>query len=166
MFGVLAAVLLSACGRPFEVATPHEFVELDEQGPRYDYRATTADEVVVAVRAIDSKGRGDVAFWERALLLQLRDVSGYALLAKKDVRSADGAPGKELRFGHDQNGRPYAYRVQVFVAQDRVFVIEAGGARDAFLRYEAKLDWQATTFHARCGFFLAPVLASRTCNRW
>lgn len=163
---LFSLLLLGACGRPFDVHTPREFVELDGQGPTYDYRATTPDGVVSSVRAIDSHGRGTVAFWEQAVTLQMRDVSGYALLGAKDVRSEDGTAGRQLQFGHDENGRPYLYRVTVFVAQDRVFLIEAGGARDAMRRYEPKLDWQVATFRARCGFVGAPVIASRTCNRW
>jgi hypothetical protein len=165
----LAAVLstlASGCGRPFEVETPAGFVELDNQEPAYDYRATTADGVVVAVRAIDAKGRRDLAFWEEAVTLEMRDVSGYALLERKDVRSLDGTPGRELRFGHDQNGKAYLYRVALFTAQDRLFVLEAGGARAAVERRRAELDGSIASFRARCGFFLAPVLASRTCNRW
>lgn len=165
---VALSVLVSslACSRPFDVRTPREFVELDSQEPQYDYRATTPDGVVVAVRAIDSNGRGTVGFWEQAVTLQMRDVSGYAFLSSKDVRSEDGTPGKELQFGHDEDGRPYLYQVALFVAQDRVFLLEAGGLRDSVRRYQAKLEWQVSTFHARCGFFVAPVLASRTCNRW
>jgi hypothetical protein len=159
-------LLLSACGRPFDVRTPRGFVELENQPPAYDYRATTADGVVVGVRAIDARGRNDLGFWTQAVTLQVRDEMGYALLATKDVRSEDGTSGRELRFGHDENGGPYTYRVTIFSAQERVFVLEAGGARDALERLAPKLDWQVSTFHARCGFFLAPVLASRTCNRW
>lgn len=156
----------SACGRPFDVQTPRGFVELEHQSPSYDYRATTADGVVVAVRAIDAADREDLSFWSSAVTLQMRDASGYALLRTKDVRSADGTPGRELLFGHDENGAPYLYRVALFTAQDRVFVLEAGGARDAVERTAPHIDRQIATFRARCGFFLAPVLASRTCNRW
>ena len=159
-------LLPSACGRPFDVRTPKGFVELENQAPGYDYRATTADGVVVGVRAVEASGRSDLGFWTEAVTLQLRNEMGYALLATKDVRSEDGTSGRELRFGHDEPGGPYAYRVTVFSAQERVFVLEAGGARDAVERLAPKLDWQVSTFRARCGFFLAPVLASRTCNRW
>ena len=166
LIAALAALALAGCGRPFDVETPHGFVELDAQGPAYDYRATTPDGVVLGVRAIDADGRGDVAFWEQAVTLQLRDVSGYALLGTRDVRSADGSGGRRLTFGHDENGKPFLYTVAVFVAQDRVFLLEAGGARAAVERFEPKLAWQVETFHASCGFPFAPVLASRTCNRW
>jgi hypothetical protein len=160
------ALSAAACGRPFDVRTPKGFVELENQGPEYAYRATTADGVVVAVRAIDAPDREDLGFWEQAVTLELRDTSGYALLAKKDIRSEDGTPGRELQFGHDRNGKPYSYRVALFTAQSRVFLLEAGGAKESLARFAPQLDWQIATFRAQCGFFVAPVLASRTCNRW
>jgi len=165
---LVASTLLpcAACGRPFDVRTPPGFVELDDQGSDYAYRATTADGVVVGVRAIDASGRDDLGFWEQAVALEMRDASGYALVGKKDLRSVDGTPGRELDFGRDQNGKPYAYRVALFTAQSRLFLLEAGGAKDAVSRLEPQIDYQVATFRARCGFFLAPVLASRTCNRW
>jgi hypothetical protein len=161
-----ALATLAGCGRPFEVRTPRGFVELENQGPDYAYRATTADGVVVAVRAIDAPGREDLGFWEQAVTLELRGASGYALLAKKDIRSEDGTAGRELQFGHDENGKPYSYRVALFTAQSRVFLLEAGGEKEALARVAPQLDWQIATFHAQCGFVVAPVLASRTCNRW
>ena len=163
---VPTVLLAVACGRPFDVRTPPGFIELEHQGPDYAYRATTADGAVVAVRAIDAAGREDLGFWEQAVTLELRDASGYALLGKRELRSEDGTPGRELRFGRDQNGKPYAYRVALFTAQSRVFLLEAGGAKDSVARLEPQIDWQVATFRARCGFVGAPVLASRTCNRW
>lgn len=162
----VCSLLGTACGRPFDVNTPNGFVELADQQPEYDYRATTADGVVVAARAVEVDDRGTLAFWEEAVTLRLRDVGGYALLDKSDIRSEDGTPGKRLSFGHDEDGKPYAYLVTLFRAQGRLFILEAGGRKELLARHEPALDWQAKTFQARCGFFLAPVLASRTCNRW
>ena len=158
---------LAGCGRPFEVNTPTGFVELEEEpGAGYDYRATSAEGVVVAVRAVDVEGQGSLAFWEKAVTLKVRDVGGYALLEARDVKSADGTQGRRLHFAHDEHGTPYAYVVTLFVAQDRLFLLEAGGEQRLFAQYAPKLDWQVQTFEAQCGFFLAPVFASRTCNRW
>jgi hypothetical protein len=96
----------------------------------------------------------------------MRGIDGYALLASSDVRSADGTPGRELRFGHDQNGKPYLYAVRLYLAQSRLFVVETGGPRDDVRRYQPALDWMQGTVKVRCGGFLAPVLSSHTCNRW
>ncbi|MBX3230278.1 MAG: serine/threonine protein kinase [Labilithrix sp.] len=167
VFFLLTLLALTACGRPFKVSTAPGFVPLDEQHAYgYEYRATTPEGVVVAVRVIDDEERGDLDFWAQALTLQLRDVNGYALLATKDVSSRDGTKGKRLELGHDEDGKPYIYWVSVFPAQGRLFVVEAGGARDAFERSRQSVEWMLASVKVKCDTFVSPVLASRTCNRW
>lgn len=173
--GILAivATLLTigtGCGRPFDVKTSNGFVELQNQAPDYDYRATTPDGVVTSIRAIDNDGaaseRGDIGFWERAITLEMRDVQGYALLDAKDVTSADGTRGRQLKFGHDEDGKPYAYWVTIYLAQSRIFLVEAGGKKELVERASPNLAYMAANVKVKCGGFPAPVLASHTCNRW
>jgi len=71
------------------------------------------------------------------MTLQLRDVSGYALLESADTTSADGTKGKLLRFGHDEDDKPYVYGVAIFAAQGRLFVVEAGGQKELLSRARA-----------------------------
>jgi hypothetical protein len=139
----LAAVLLAlaACGgRPFQVKTAPGFVELSDQGPTYAYRAIAPEGVAVAVRVIRATGGGDLSFWADAVTLRMREASGYALLRTEDVRSADGTPGKEIDFGHDEEEKPFEYRVRLFLAGDRLYVIESGGAKEPMDRYRASVD--------------------------
>lgn len=162
------ALLLGAagCGRPFDVKTAPGFIELEEESS-YDYRATSPEGVVLGVRVLDNPSeQGDLNFWARAVTLRLRDVSGYALLETRDVASKDGTKGKQLRFGHDDEGKPYAYWVTLYVAQGRLFVFEAGGAKRDMDRFADGVDWMHRTAKVRCDTFVSPVLASRTCNRW
>ncbi len=164
---VLAALLAVGCGRPFYIKTAPGFVPLAHQsGYAYDYRATTPEGVVLAVRVIDDEDRGDLAFWSQALTLQLRDVSGYALLETSDVISRDGTKGKLLKLAHDEDNKPYAYWVGVFLAQGRLFIVEAGGAKDTFERAKPNVEWMLKTLKVKCDTAVSPVLASRTCNRW
>lgn len=169
LFGaaLLALVATSAtgCGRPFKVDTAPGFIELAGQG-EYAYRATTPEGVVVAVRVVEDEERADVDFWAKAVTLQMRDVSGYALLSSKDVESRDGTKGKELRFGHDEDKKPYEYVVQIYAAQSRLFVVEAGGAKDQMDRAKASVDWTMKSVKVKCDTIVSPVLASRTCGRW
>ncbi len=139
-----------ACGRPFDVRTAPGFIELKNQDD-YGYRATTPERVVVGVRAIDLEGEGsdDIAFWERAITLQLRDVSGYALTDARDVRSLDGVRGRQLRFGHDEDNKPFEYRVTLFVSGKRLIVVEAGGSKAQFDRYQASVDWMEKSVRVR-----------------
>lgn len=156
---------LGGCGRPFKINTANGLVELPEPGGDYAYRAIAPEGVVMGVRTIEI-GVGDLAFWTKAVTLHFRQVNGYALERTADVRSADGMPGKELSFGHDENGKPFLYRVRLFTAQDRLYVAEAGGAKEPMTQYRDSVDAMFASLRVRCGSWLAPVLASRTCNRW
>jgi hypothetical protein len=159
------AFAASACGRPFDVKTAPGFVPLENQAA-YEYRATSPEGVVVAVRVVEDENRGDLAFWTQAVTLQLRDVLGYALLDSADVASRDGTKGKLLKFGHDEGDKPYAYWVTIFPAQDRLFLVEAGGEKDVFDRAKPSVEWMLKSVRVRCDTIVSPVLASRTCNRW
>lgn len=162
----LAALGSTACGRPFKVETAPGFVELDNQEPQYSYRAIAPEGVVMAVRVVPIDDKGDLAFWTRSVTLRFRQLNAYALLDQTDVKARDGTPGKELRFGHDEAGKPYLYRVRLFVAQDRLFVIEVGGTKEQMERYKDSVDWMLLSVLVKCDTFVSPVLASKTCNRW
>lgn len=167
LMGVVALSTLATtgCGRPFDVKTAPGFVALEGQ-TAYEYRATTPEGVVVGVRVIDDEKRSDLDFWSQAMTLQLRDTVGYALLEKGDVASIDGTKGRLLKFGRDEGGKPYTYWVTIYAAQDRLFVVEAGGAEAAFERAKPNVEWMLKSVRVKCDTFVSPVLASRTCNRW
>jgi len=160
-----AALGAAGCGRPFDVKTAPGFVELENQ-LEYDYRSTTPEGVVVAVRVVEDERRGDLPFWTQAITLQMRDISGYALLESSDVVSADGTKGRLLKFGHDEDDKPYAYWIAIFPAQSRLFLVETGGPKDVFERAKPNIEWTMKSVRVRCRGFLAPVLSSYTCNRW
>lgn len=161
---VVMVVSLVGCGRPFDVKTAPGFVELANQST-YAYRATTPEGVVVAVRVVDDEERGDLAFWTQVVTNQLRDVNGYALLSSEDVRSLDGTPGRRLELGRDEDNKPYTYWVTIFLAQDRLFMVEAGGAKELFDRARPSVDWMTKSVRVRCTRWV-PFVTSRTCNRW
>ena len=165
----LAALTFGAlgCGRPFRIATAPGFVELDGQtGAGYEYRATSPEGVVLAVRVLEDEDRADLGFWTKSIVLQMRDVSGYAHLKTVDVTSLDGTAGKRLEFAHDEDGKPYLYWVTVYVAQGKLFLAEAGAPKDLFERNQASVDWTMKSLKVKCDTFVSPVFASRTCRRW
>jgi hypothetical protein len=162
---VVALLSTAACGRPFDVKTSPGFVELAGQD-EYAYRSTSPEGIVTAVRVVEDEKRGDLAFWTHAVVLQLRDASGYALLGTSDVTSRDGTHGRLLRFGRDADGKPYTYWIGLYPAQGRLFVVEAGGAKEPFERAQKNVEYTFASVRVRCENALAPVLASRTCNRW
>jgi hypothetical protein len=140
-----------ACGRPFKVATPPGFLELHDLDTPFAYRAISPEGVVVGIRVVDvNEGDGGgLGFWTRAVTVRMREIDGYALLGEGDVKSADGTPGHELRFGHDQSDKPYLYTVRIYAAQSRVFLVETGGPRVEVGRYQSSLDWMQETVRVR-----------------
>ena len=147
-------LLLGATGcHTFEIATAPGLVSLDDQ-ERYDYRAIAPEGVVVGVKVVDIGKQGDLGFWTRATTLRIRQLDGYAMLGEADVKSRDGTAGHELRFGHDEGGKPYLYTLRVYVKPkgglfatgSRLFLVEAGGPKAEVDRYQKALDWMESSF--------------------
>lgn len=133
---LFASALFSACA-PL-LTTPPGFVEV--VGQPYDYRAASADGLVISVRAIEHDPKGDLAFWVRALENELRLGRGYALLSSSEVTTAKGLAGKQLRFGHDEGASPHLYWVAVFVTSSTLYVIEAGGTKELVEKNQQVLE--------------------------
>lgn len=136
-------LLATACGSAFTAATPPGFVEVDDHhyDDRYDYRATSADGLVLAVRSVDNEEGGTLEFWTRAVENQLRTQGGYALLEQVDVKTRAGQTGKQLRFGLDQETTPHLYYLTLFVTEDRVYIHEAGGSKELMTKNAAQVTW-------------------------
>lgn len=146
---ILFAPALAGCGRPFVPATPPGFVDLGTRYPDGEYRATTADGVVIGVRAWDNDPKGGLAFWSRALELRMRDTGGYALLDKRNVAARGGLSGVAMRFGHDEGKTPYLYTVALFVTDKKIYVLEAGGSKAEVTKQEAQIDWAIANLAVR-----------------
>lgn len=142
------ALCLVGCGRPYEVATPSGFVDLED---RYDdgdeeYRATTADGVVIGVRAWDNEPYAERAFLVRAIENQLRQGRGYALLSTREVVSRNGLKGTQMRFGHDEASGPHLYVLTVFTDEDHVWLHEAAGKKELVEKAESSIAWSVSQF--------------------
>lgn len=145
----LAALAAGPGCRPFKPATPPGFVDFSDKYEDGEYRASTADGLVIGIRAYANEPKGEIAFWLRAIENRMRDTSGYALLETRDVKDRNGNAGKQLRFGHDESGVPHLYSIAVFVDDDHVFLIEAGGTKDLVEKNAQHIDWAITNFLPR-----------------
>jgi hypothetical protein len=146
----LAALASQGCAS-FRVQTPSGFAELDDNDD-FDYRATSADGVVVAVRAESNNPTGNLEFWSRAVDERLR-AHGYSPEGEaRPVRSASGLQGVQFRYGREVAGRPLRYWVTVFVRPrrflrpSRVFIVEAGGDREVFDRAAPSVERAIASF--------------------
>ena len=141
----LLVAALGACGANFKQPTPAGFVELEDQ-ERYDYRAVTADGLVIAVREMDHEPKGELSFWVDAITNHMRQRGGYALLDRREVKTASGAQGVQVRFGHDQGSRPFLYYVTLFVTDDHIYLLEAGGSAEQMKKRARDVDWAVQHF--------------------
>jgi hypothetical protein len=141
LVGALIAVGATGCGRSYDVRAAPGFVKLENASGPYDWRAVAPDGVAVAVRVVPLDDRADLAFWTHAVTLRMRETSGYALVGTRDVATRNGVPGKELVFGHDESGKPFVYRVRLFLGDKRLYVVEAGGTKLQMDRFAPSIDW-------------------------
>lgn len=144
---VLAVSSLGAC-KTFDAATPPSFAELSESG-KYDYRATSADGLVLAVRAEKNDPKGNLSFWSDVIERRLREDDGYTLVSKKPVKAKSGEDGTYFRFSRDVSGNPHTYDLAVFVTEKRVFLVEAGGTKDDMDKYATTVEGAVAGFRIR-----------------
>ena len=132
ILGLLLLVSVGVgCAPSYLIPLPDRFATLreDRVGERngYRFRATTPDGVVVAVKHLDREADGALEFWSEAVSSQLREGHGYALLGDEDIAVASGETGHLMRFGRDLEGHTYRFTVVVFVFEDHLVLVEAGG---------------------------------------
>lgn len=140
LLGASLALLAIGCTRPPEMTLPDEFVSLEEPGRDYEERRTNAHGVIVAVRTIDNEVEGSLAFWVETIREGLRTQGGYALLEDAPFEAASGETGHQLRFGRDRDSQPHLYWLTIFVRDDRIYLIEAGGRQERFEEAQPQIE--------------------------
>jgi hypothetical protein len=145
-FSLVMFALVSGCAPSFQAATPPGFVVLDEEYANYDYRATTADGLVLAAREIEHEPVGDVNFWVRAVENEMRMRGGYAHLETKTVKNRQGLEGRQLWFGHDEGSKPHLYMVTLFVTPKWIYLLEAGGTKEQVDKQRTQITWAVDNF--------------------
>jgi hypothetical protein len=146
-FAALALVLsltgLTGCAPSYTFPLPERFVVLEDDGSTttgYVQRATTPDGVVVGLRALEHRVEGTLAFWSEAVVRQLRDHRGYAVLGEEEIQAATGQPGRLVRLGRDLDGHAYRYTIAVFVTDDHIWIADAGGREELYVALEPEVE--------------------------
>ncbi|MEZ4441989.1 MAG: serine/threonine protein kinase [Polyangiaceae bacterium] len=143
---IALAALAIGCGPNFEMMPQPGFVEIEQEWDHYDYRAATPDGLVIAAREIEHDPKADASVWLKAIEGRLREGKGYALLERVEVKSADGVSGTQLRFGHDDDTTPFLYYLTVFVTDDYIVLVEAGGEKELMTKSAATVASAVSTF--------------------
>jgi hypothetical protein len=136
----------AACTHGARLSTPSGFATLDEGGD-YSYRATNAKGVVLATRTQPNDVKANTEFWAETLDAKLRD-RGYSVDGTRNVKTAKGLAGTQLRYTTTKDGREHRYWVTVFATAKKVFVVEAAGDKDPFDKSVAAVESAIATLDA------------------
>ncbi len=129
------------------LTTPAGFAEMDDTHDDYGYQATSAEGVVIAVRKEDNDPQGNLDFWAKALDYELQS-RGYETKHQTSVQTEDGVTGRQLRYSITRQGRPHVLLVSVFVNDDDVYVVEAGGDEEYFAQVKTAVANAVKTLDA------------------
>ncbi len=128
---LLAGVFAQGCGPKASLDTPPGFAKLDKQ-TEYVYRSTSAEGVVIAIRGEKNDPKGNLDFWADVIDRQLRN-NRYKLDGKPaELHARTGQLGRQTRYTREDGGRTYRFWATVFVTDDKVWVVEAGGDQERF----------------------------------
>ena len=83
--------------------------------------------------------KANTDFWAEALDLRLKG-QGYSGEEAREVKTARGLKGKQLRYVISRDGRDHRYWLTVFATKSKVFVVEAAGDKDAFDKEQGTVD--------------------------
>lgn len=148
---MLLAVATTGCDTAFTPQTPKGFVAFDtgyddhwwqsrQSDSEYDYRATTADGVFLAVRRFKNDPKGDIGYWSEAIAQRLAAYGSYTVVASHDIRNHQGVAGRELTLKHSVPGSEHDYRLAVYDRNGWLYVIESGGDADKMAHWTVALD--------------------------
>ncbi len=143
LLSLVLCATVAGCAPSFTFPLPERFAVLEDQQTSpdgYVQRATTPDGVVVGLRALERRVKGTLPFWSEAVVRQLRDHRGYAVLGESDIRAANGQPGRLVRLGRDLDGHSYRYTVAVFVTDDYIWIADAGGREELYAALEPQIE--------------------------
>jgi hypothetical protein len=132
LLAVVATTSLPGCAT-YEIQTPEDMVAVEKSDQAYV--AMTHDGIVLRALVHDQgdpdEGVGVAGhdFWVASVRERMRTRGGYALLEELEVESANGHRGTRMEFGRDQEGTPYLYSLTIFVTEDHVHILDAGGRK-------------------------------------
>ena len=146
---VLILAAIAGCGAGFSMTVPDTFVELEpelQEVDGYVLRATTTDGAVIGVTALEHKVQGNLGFWSDAISRQLTEGGGYELLDTSDVTAATNQPGRRMDFGRDAGRQTYHFVVVVYVTDDHIWLVEAGGDESTYAAREPQIAEAIASF--------------------
>lgn len=116
--------------------TPTGYVSIDAMDPDV-FHAVSPSGNTLRVRVHENPEEGTLQFWQEAIQRTLTEERGYTVIASVPVSTAAGLGGIETTYAPNAEKPEYLYVIDLFIDDDRVIVVEAGGEFETF---SAELD--------------------------
>lgn len=140
---LLAVVLtLGACSPTYQLQAPAEFTRFEKAD---GHKLITADGVRLKIREVDNYPKATLAFWTDAMRRHLAK-RGYRFMAENCFKTDAGLPGCSLDFGIPRGAEDWVFSQTVFVADERVVLIEVAGPYSRFAPLAKRLRESFKTF--------------------
>ncbi|MFO0659040.1 MAG: hypothetical protein U0165_04320 [Polyangiaceae bacterium] len=131
VFAAVVGLSAMGCAPTGKLDVPASYAKMPSS-KTCSFKAANAKGVVVAVRTQDNDLKGNADFWAESIDQRMREQGYDGDTTIRDVQAKSGLVGKQMRYSRTQQGREYRYWLTVFVADSRVFVVEAGGDKETF----------------------------------
>lgn len=139
---LLAFAWLGCSSAPYRMTPPEAFKRFDDTR---EFKLITADGVMLKAREVDNYPRADLPFWTDAMKRHL-EARGYAHSATTCFKTTRGLDGCTLDFLLPRGAEDWVMSETVFVAGERIVLVEAAGPFPRYARVKDELAKAMLTF--------------------
>ncbi|MCX7680250.1 MAG: hypothetical protein N2316_13680 [Spirochaetes bacterium] len=135
-FLLVSICYLMGCGPSFVMNPPEGFAHYHKEKRFLKY--ISSEGVRVKVSYHENVQKGNVEMWQKAIenfLLR----GGYHHLYKNEITAQKNTKGIYAEYRISYNAQPFIYAVAIFVRDQNVYLIEAGGLEKSFIAQRTKI---------------------------
>lgn len=136
----------TSCGPSYVMDPPDEFAHFHKDKRFLKY--ISSDGVRVKVSSLKNEPSGDVTMWQNAIQKYL-SIKGYHLAEKKEIATSENLKGVYTEYLYSYNAEPYVYGIALFVKDEYIFLIEAGGPKQKYLAHRDRMLKAVNTFKVK-----------------
>lgn len=121
-------VLVSCAGAQLDA--PAGYAEVKHS--RFKQKLMSPGGTVIALRQFDNPDdKAGLDYWAQALEIQKTEKDQMELIAREDIQTARGLPGKLFSFDVGEGSARIRYLIGLFVKPDVILAVEVGGKIEA-----------------------------------
>ena len=133
--GLFPLLLIFGCAVPYSIEAPEQFKRYTT---KTEFKWITADGVMLKAREVENYPEASLSFWSDAARQHLEKI-GYLHEKTTCFKTKDGLDGCTLKFALPHGAEDWVYQETIFVVDDAIVLLEAGGEYSRFNAVETDL---------------------------